>query len=82
MQTPTPVGVTKAQDVTTMSAPSAHLADGVDALCGTASAASGLSISPTLYNADLAPTKRAGRSWSGYSIFTLWTSLAHRVKML
>lgn len=49
----------------------------VEELCATASAASGQAISPTLYNLDLAPTKRAGRKWSGYSIFTLWANDVH-----
>ncbi|MFY9679928.1 MAG: NCS1 family nucleobase:cation symporter-1, partial [Glutamicibacter protophormiae] len=29
-------------------------------------------LSPSLYNQDLAPTTRSGRTWSAYSIFTLW----------
>lgn len=36
-----------------------------------------LPISNRLYNADLAPTKRAGRSWSSYNIFTLWANDVH-----
>lgn len=35
------------------------------------------STSPRLYNRDLAPSKRAGRSWSAYSIFTLWANDVH-----
>lgn len=40
---------------------------------------SGMSVklSPRLYNQDLAPTKREGRSWSGYNIFTLWVNDVH-----
>ncbi|PJG59177.1 NCS1 family nucleobase:cation symporter-1 [Aeromonas cavernicola] len=34
-------------------------------------------LSPRLYNQDLAPTKREGRSWSGYNIFTLWVNDVH-----
>lgn len=34
-------------------------------------------VSPALYNADLAPTKRAGRRWSAYNIFTLWANDVH-----
>ncbi|SJM56874.1 Hydantoin permease [Gulosibacter sp. 10] len=34
-------------------------------------------ISPRLYNRDLAPTTRTGRTWSAYSIFTLWANDAH-----
>ena len=77
MQTPPPAGVDAAPDLTTASGPSAHPAAGIEALCESASAASGQAISPTLYNSDLAPTKRAGRSWSGYSIFTLWANDVH-----
>ncbi|KHK99584.1 nitrate reductase [Microbacterium mangrovi] len=36
-----------------------------------------MGISPRLYNNDLAPTTRAGRHWSGYSIFTLWANDVH-----
>lgn len=34
-------------------------------------------ISPRLYNRDLAPTTRTGRTWSAYSIFTLWANDVH-----
>ncbi|GHD12453.1 allantoin permease [Zhihengliuella salsuginis] len=34
-------------------------------------------LSPTLYNQDLAPTKRSGRPWRAYSIFTLWANDVH-----
>lgn len=34
-------------------------------------------ISEKLYNQDLAPTKQKGRSWTGYSIFTLWANDVH-----
>src|SRR6201988_2516699 len=34
-------------------------------------------LSPRLYNRDLAPTKKQGRRWSGYSIFTLWANDVH-----
>lgn len=34
-------------------------------------------LSPTLYNQDLAPTTRKGRTWSSYSIFTLWANDVH-----
>ncbi|MFE3255322.1 NCS1 family nucleobase:cation symporter-1 [Nocardia sp. NPDC059091] len=34
-------------------------------------------LSTRLYNRDLAPTRRAGRRWSGYSIFTLWANDVH-----
>ncbi len=33
--------------------------------------------SPGLYNRDLAPTTRAGRTWNAYSIFTLWANDVH-----
>ena len=35
------------------------------------------SLSPRLYNADLAPTKRAGRRWGSYNIFALWANDVH-----
>jgi len=38
---------------------------------------SGFVPSPELYNADLAPTKREGRRWNAYSIFTLWANDVH-----
>lgn len=34
-------------------------------------------VSPALYNEDLAPTKRAGRTWSTYNIFALWANDTH-----
>src|SRR6185312_17210531 len=34
-------------------------------------------VSPRLYNDDLAPTTRAGRTWHAYSIFTLWANDVH-----
>ena len=34
-------------------------------------------LSPSLYNQDLAPTTRSGRTWSAYSIFTLWANDVH-----
>ncbi|EGD55502.1 NCS1 family nucleobase:cation symporter-1 [Gordonia neofelifaecis] len=34
-------------------------------------------VSPALYNTDLAPTKREGRRWSTYNIFTLWANDVH-----
>lgn len=34
-------------------------------------------VSPRLYNQDLAPTKREGRKWTSYSIFTLWANDVH-----
>lgn len=34
-------------------------------------------VSPELYNVDLAPTQREGRRWSAYSIFTLWANDVH-----
>lgn len=33
--------------------------------------------SDRLYNVDLAPTKQKGRTWSAYSIFTLWANDVH-----
>jgi nucleobase:cation symporter-1, NCS1 family len=34
-------------------------------------------VSPRLYNEDLAPTTRTGRTWHAYSIFTLWANDVH-----
>jgi NCS1 family nucleobase:cation symporter-1 len=34
-------------------------------------------VSPALYNHDLAPTKKQGRSWGAYSLFTLWANDVH-----
>ncbi len=34
-------------------------------------------LSDGLYNRDLAPTKRAGRTWGAYNIFTLWANDVH-----
>ncbi|WP_104063701.1 NCS1 family nucleobase:cation symporter-1 [Arthrobacter sp. 4R501] len=34
-------------------------------------------VSPRLYNEDLAPTTRKGRTWHAYSIFTLWANDVH-----
>lgn len=36
-------------------------------------------VSPALYNADLAPTAKEGRSWSAYSLFTLWVNDVHNL---
>lgn len=55
----------------------AHPAIGVDVLCESVTAVSGVPVSPKLYNVDLAPTKREGRRWTGYSISTLWANDVH-----
>jgi NCS1 family nucleobase:cation symporter-1 len=34
-------------------------------------------LSTRLYNEDLAPTKKAGRRWTAYNIFTLWANDVH-----
>ncbi|MCY1298411.1 NCS1 nucleoside transporter family protein [compost metagenome] len=36
-------------------------------------------LSPKLYNPDLAPTRREGRRWGRYSIFALWTNDVHNI---
>lgn len=36
-------------------------------------------VSPELYNADLAPTAKDGRSWGAYSLFTLWVNDVHNL---
>ena len=41
------------------------------------STSTALPLSPRLYNEDLAPTKKAGRTWSAYNIFTLWANDVH-----
>ncbi|PYH01208.1 nitrate reductase [Arthrobacter stackebrandtii] len=37
----------------------------------------GYTLSASLFNQDLAPTKMKGRRWSSYSIFTLWANDVH-----
>ena len=37
----------------------------------------GHTLSASLFNQDLAPTKMKGRRWSSYSIFTLWANDVH-----
>lgn len=34
-------------------------------------------VSPKLYNQDLAPSKRQGRTWTAYNIFALWANDVH-----
>lgn len=34
-------------------------------------------VDPSLYNRDLAPSKRRGRTWSAYNIFALWANDVH-----
>ena len=34
-------------------------------------------ISPRFYNADLAPCQKEGRSWTAYSVFSLWANDVH-----
>ena len=65
MQTTPTVGVDTAPAPTALSGEPVHPATGLESLCATASAASGRTISPTLYNIDLAPTKKEGRRWTG-----------------
>ena len=62
MQTTPSVGVETAPVPTESSGQPVHHAQGIEALCESASAASGRTISPSLYNIDLAPTKREGRA--------------------
>ena len=77
MQTTPLTGVDPAPETAVGVGKAAHPSMGVDALCDAASTASGRTISPTLYNIDLAPTKREGRRWTSYSIFTLWANDVH-----
>jgi NCS1 family nucleobase:cation symporter-1 len=34
-------------------------------------------VSPRLYNSDLAPARREGRTWKAYNIFALWANDVH-----
>ncbi|WP_353713122.1 NCS1 family nucleobase:cation symporter-1 [Arthrobacter sp. K5] len=77
MHTTPPVGVEPAPVPTASSDQPVHQTTATDALCEAASAAAARDISPSLYNTDLAPTKRQGRRWTGYSIFTLWANDVH-----
>nr|WP_306919661.1 MULTISPECIES: NCS1 family nucleobase:cation symporter-1 [unclassified Arthrobacter] len=52
-------------------------APGADALWPDIAVDAGGSVSPSLYNTDLAPTKTDGRRWTAYSIFTLWANDVH-----
>ncbi|BCW37623.1 permease [Arthrobacter sp. StoSoilA2] len=76
MQTTSSVGVTETPEDKTAGGPN-HPAVGNTDLCAIASEAAGRTISPSLYNTDLAPTKAAGRKWTSYSIFTLWANDVH-----
>lgn len=75
MQKTSPVSVTETPEHTAVTG--THPSVGSAALCEIASEASGRTISPSLYNLDLAPTKIAGRRWTSYSIFTLWANDVH-----
>jgi len=75
MNSTSPVGNTSAPEQALPKSSTHHAAN--EALCEVASAAVGRSISPTLYNLDLAPTKKQGRRWTSYSIFTLWANDVH-----
>ncbi|BAS16090.1 probable allantoin permease [Arthrobacter sp. Hiyo8] len=77
MQSTPPVGVTTAPEQTILPGSSVHPSVGNETLCDVASVAAGRDISPTLYNLDLAPTKKEGRRWTSYSIFTLWANDVH-----
>jgi len=76
MQTTPSVSV-ETDGPTPLSGQPVHPAATTDDLCEAASAAAGRDISPSLYNTDLAPTKRQGRRWTAYSIFTLWANDVH-----
>ena len=76
MQTTPSVGV-ETDGPTPLSGQPVQAATATDDLCEAASAAAGRDISPSLYNTDLAPTKRQGRRWTAYSIFTLWANDVH-----
>jgi len=76
MNSTSPVGSASAPEQAVLPKSSTHHAAN-EAICDVASAAAGRAISPTLYNLDLAPTKKEGRRWTGYSIFTLWANDVH-----
>lgn len=48
-------------------------------LAAASSTADSPALSARLYNHDLAPNKREGRRWGGYSIFALWTNDVHNL---
>ncbi|MFJ3485275.1 NCS1 family nucleobase:cation symporter-1 [Pseudomonas sp. NPDC090202] len=48
-------------------------------LAARASTAEYPALSPRLHNHDLAPRKAEGRTWGGYSIFSLWTNDVHNL---
>ena len=54
-----------------------HTPEKIAASNGTIDAANPYGLSASLYNKDLAPTMRAGRTWNAYSIFTLWANDVH-----
>lgn len=47
------------------------------ALDDRSSVETGTAVSPGLYTYDLAPTKREGRRWGAYNVFTLWANDVH-----
>jgi NCS1 family nucleobase:cation symporter-1 len=57
--------------------PALDTAPGLPAAAGHAPSSVPAGLSTRLYNRDLAPTRREGRSWTAYSIFTLWANDVH-----
>ncbi len=58
------------QALTSDSVSAQHASQGIDP-------ANPFKLSASLYNKDLAPTTREGRTWNAYSIFTLWANDVH-----
>lgn len=48
-----------------------------DILAGDAAGTPTDTLSPRLYNRDLAPTQREGRPWKAYNVFALWANDVH-----
>ncbi|OAD97797.1 NCS1 family nucleobase:cation symporter-1 [Arthrobacter sp. OY3WO11] len=76
MQKTSPVAVDQV-DLPASSDVGTYPAPGEDALWPAIAVEAGGSVSPSLYNADLAPTRTKGRRWTAYSIFTLWANDVH-----
>ncbi|GAB3182920.1 NCS1 family nucleobase:cation symporter-1 [Nesterenkonia halophila] len=71
-----PTETPQSPDVDPAPAPSAPTADAPGA-AETTRAHNPYGLSAGLYNHDLAPTQREGRTWRAYSIFTLWANDVH-----
>ena len=82
---PRPVPATPTDDISSTDIPSIDAASTDTAPSGQAPARLGPGpeqlaahrISPRFYNADLAPSRKEGRSWTAYSVFSLWANDVH-----